>query len=129
MEYKRPAESTIETTMMPSTKRKLDSTEEKGAKKHKVDDQILDDCVLLVNSLTTPLSPSYFDGKEYQEIIDYDMLEKLLKSDVLRKKDRKGHENGGWEFLTMMKLNEEAVQLYRSILLISNPAFAKIIRR
>ena len=66
---------------------------------------------LLIDSLTTPLCPSYFDGKTFTEVMDANILETLLQSDVLRSNRAEDSENGCWDFLKMMKLTEEATQL------------------
>ena len=65
---------------------------------------------LLVDSLTTPMRKSYFDGKTFQENIDLNIVEKLLKSDVLRN-NREDADDGCWEFIKMLKLTDEAKHL------------------
>ena len=58
---------------------------------------------LLVDSLTTPMRKSHFEGKRFKENIDLNIVEKLLKSDVLRN-NREDANDGCWEFIKMMKL-------------------------
>jgi hypothetical protein len=75
-------------------------------------DDEMEENEMIINSLTTPLRPSYFDGKTYNEYLDNGKIEQLLQSDVLRSnRENDGDSNGCWDFLKMMKLTDEANQL------------------
>jgi len=66
-------------------KRSIECAEENTQKKQRARS------CLLINSLTTPKQKPYFIDKTYHEDINVNIIDKLLKSEVLRNKGENTH--------------------------------------